>query len=375
MQHAHGVGFRLVFSRDEQRERPEAIAPSWRALRPCNLRAVWPTDAKAGGTWIAGTEHGMVLCMLNCNPEPAPNLPLSALLASRGEIIPALLGLGDVHAVMDMLRTMELNRFAPFRLLAIEPARGGVTPSPIANWDIINQPNGHANGHASGHANGHADPHPNGHSITQAKAQIQSHPHGSKVSSYVQSSANNRTTLLATWDRAELRIAEIGQGPVCLASSGLGDSKVLPRIRLFLDDVVRAGATPVAQDRFHHHVWPATPEISVLMSREEARTVSITTIEVVPALPTSASSNAGRCWDLRMVYSAVYKAASVHDARHSNHERFHPVAVEAVIPNLASASLLESTRNDSGVIRATGLASLEAVQPEFPRRKKPAVNR
>ena len=36
---------------------------------------------------------------------------------------------------------------------------------------------------------------------------------------------------------------------------------------------------PAAQDRFHAHTWPSAPGASVLMSRAEAATVSITTIE------------------------------------------------------------------------------------------------
>lgn len=38
-------------------------------------------------------------------------------------------------------------------------------------------------------------------------------------------------------------------------------------------------ASPAAQDRFHAHRWPGAPGASVLMSREDAATVSITTVE------------------------------------------------------------------------------------------------
>jgi hypothetical protein len=37
--------------------------------------------------------------------------------------------------------------------------------------------------------------------------------------------------------------------------------------------------SPAAQDRFHAHRWPGAPGASVLMSREDAATVSITTVE------------------------------------------------------------------------------------------------
>ena len=38
-------------------------------------------------------------------------------------------------------------------------------------------------------------------------------------------------------------------------------------------------ASPAAQDCFHAHRWPGAPGASVLMSREDAATVSITTVE------------------------------------------------------------------------------------------------
>ena len=84
------------------------------------------------------------------------------------------------------------------------------------------------------------------------------------------------------WDGCSLQTTDLGPGPACFASSGLGDEQVQPRIPLFAELVVAAGATPAAQDRFHRHQWPDRPEISVLMERAEARTVSITRVEVRP---------------------------------------------------------------------------------------------
>jgi Transport and Golgi organisation 2 len=80
------------------------------------------------------------------------------------------------------------------------------------------------------------------------------------------------------WDgRAPERAEAIG--PVCVVSSGLGDQLVLPRLELFVEMVAR-DSTPERQDAFHRHQWPERPEISVLMERADARTVSITTIEI-----------------------------------------------------------------------------------------------
>jgi hypothetical protein len=68
--------------------------------------------------------------------------------------------------------------------------------------------------------------------------------------------------------------------PVCWVSSGLGDDRVEPRLPLF-EAMVGSDPTPAAQDAFHRHAWPDRPEISVMMSRDEARTTGVTTVEVV----------------------------------------------------------------------------------------------
>jgi len=69
--------------------------------------------------------------------------------------------------------------------------------------------------------------------------------------------------------------------PLMFTSSGLGDALVeRPRRELF-DRMVRArGGDPAKQDAFHRHRWPDRPHLSVLMSRDDACTVSRTIVEV-----------------------------------------------------------------------------------------------
>lgn len=95
--------------------------------------------------------------------------------------------------------------------------------------------------------------------------------------------------VLATWDGLALRRDGVLEPPFCLASSGLGDDRVAPRYPLF-ERLVLPDPTPAAQDAYHRHRWDESPEISVLMSRPDARTVSITTLDpgsgmVVEPLP------------------------------------------------------------------------------------------
>ncbi len=206
-------GMRVVFSRDEDRRRPAALAPRWRSLGQGHraTRAIWPTDPLGGGTWIAAADSGLVLCLLNLNLEPPPVLPQTLL--SRGRVIPMLLTADGAAAAIASLQNLDLDRFAPFRLVAAEASSDGV--------------------------------------------------------------------LVASWDRASLTLTRQAN-PACLVSSGLGDSSVQCRTRVFEDALAQGGPTPEVQDRFHLHAWPNHPELSVLMSRPDARTVSITKVELIP---------------------------------------------------------------------------------------------
>jgi Transport and Golgi organisation 2 len=214
------VGFRLVCNRDEQRDRADAQSPRWRELSGGMNRAIWPADGEAGGTWIAADQHGLTLCLLNRNPTPAPTLP-SAGLVSRGRIIPQLLqgqpGRLTGAEIAHRLAQFDLDAFAPFRLIAVDPRADG----------------------------------------------------GGFIHELV-------------WDRQAFNTKVHGVTPMCFASSGLGDHRVAVRLDLFESMVIGAGATPEAQDLFHGHSWADQTEISVMMSRAEARTVSMTHVDVEP---------------------------------------------------------------------------------------------
>jgi hypothetical protein len=86
---------------------------------------------------------------------------------------------------------------------------------------------------------------------------------------------------LATWDGSSLRRDTVAS-PLCLASSGLGDDLVLPRVELFQKMLEPEGAAPHAQDAFHAHTWPDRTHLSVMMSRPGYRTVSITSVLLTP---------------------------------------------------------------------------------------------
>jgi hypothetical protein len=79
----------------------------------------------------------------------------------------------------------------------------------------------------------------------------------------------------------ELSRQSLDGTPLMFTSSGLGDEIVeRPRRELFGQIVDTQSPAAAMQDAFHAHRWPARPEMSVMMSRAQASTVSVTTLEL-----------------------------------------------------------------------------------------------
>jgi hypothetical protein len=209
-------GFRVLHSRDELRSRSTEIEPTWRTL-PSGLRACWPIDPDAGGTWVGVREDGLMLGILNLNlrdEELDPGRPPATI--SRGSVIPELMNESTLEDCVERLGSMRLRGMNPFRLMMAVQGDDGARVA-VARFDAMEL----------------AFP--------------------LEVTSLVD--------------------------PICLASSGLGDHLVQGRLPVF-DELVRPEPSAENQAAFHQHQWPEHPELSVLMSRAEARTSSVTTIEV-----------------------------------------------------------------------------------------------
>jgi uncharacterized protein with NRDE domain len=101
-----------------------------------------------------------------------------------------------------------------------------------------------------------------------------------------------RLVIVSEWELAEVvwngMAAELARheelvDPAFFTSSGLGDWLVeIPRREVFEQFLLRQTPTPKQQDALHRHQWPVRPELSICMSREDARTVSYTTFEIGP---------------------------------------------------------------------------------------------
>lgn len=113
----HCNGYDVFFNRDEQVSRPRAIPPEVKTIN--QTQAIIPIDPQGGGTWIAVNQFGCTFALLNYYQG---RLPKGKLL-SRGGIIPALLAVGSVDQVAEILTHINLNRYAPFSLLFFPPTK------------------------------------------------------------------------------------------------------------------------------------------------------------------------------------------------------------------------------------------------------------
>lgn len=127
LDHGRPVGFRLATNRDESPARALARRPERRRVGP--VTALWPVDPVGGGTWIAATDRGVVLSVLNYNLTPPPALPAAGLV-SRGQIIPAVAEVSRAADAIKRLGSIDLACFAPFRLVVADRAA-----LLVAAWD------------------------------------------------------------------------------------------------------------------------------------------------------------------------------------------------------------------------------------------------
>lgn len=208
-------GVRLACNRDEQRTRPVATEV---ANRRFNERtAIMPVDPVSNGTWIAASDAGLIMCLLNVNPSCGNTsrlIPVRRPTAtSRGSIIPSLLKAESlVHAVSLGCR-LHVDEYAPFRLVIADR-----------------------------------------HEVAELAA---------------------GTGTMFVGRRWRLRT------PMLFTSSGMGDDVVQqPRQELFEAMFDSDVSLTLLQDGYHQHRWSDRSHLSINMSRSDACTVSFTTVEL-----------------------------------------------------------------------------------------------
>ena len=112
-------GYCLLFNRDEKLTRAAAEPPSIHTQD--GVRFAAPIDTDGGGTWIAANEFGLTVGLLNAHPKADTRPPTA--VKSRGGIALEVGGSPSLEDVAHRMSRIDLGRFAPFRLLALQPDR------------------------------------------------------------------------------------------------------------------------------------------------------------------------------------------------------------------------------------------------------------
>lgn len=108
-----GNGCILTSNRDEHTSRPTAHAPKEERINDFTI--VYPKDQKAGGTWFAAKDNGVVTVLLN--GAFAPFTPSKRYTTSRGLVVLRIIGSLNPLA---QLSYENLNNVAPFTLILFQ---------------------------------------------------------------------------------------------------------------------------------------------------------------------------------------------------------------------------------------------------------------
>lgn len=118
----------LSTNRDELKARAKATPPQVNITD--EVRFVRPVDGEKGGTWIAVNEYKLSLNILNWFQAYDQRTDYkSDYYSSRGQIIHDLISSKTLEECNKRLKTIDLEHFAPFRLLGFQ-----VNPLKIIHW-------------------------------------------------------------------------------------------------------------------------------------------------------------------------------------------------------------------------------------------------
>ncbi len=106
-------GYHLLFNRDEQRSRSEALIPQVFELPQCKV--IMPIDPDGNGSWIASNEFRLSICLLNYYQGEKPN----NVLISRGLLLKELSIQRTPSELAKALLGITLTNYAPFSLLVL----------------------------------------------------------------------------------------------------------------------------------------------------------------------------------------------------------------------------------------------------------------
>lgn len=139
-------GYVLTTNRDESHRRAPAKPPTVRSVGGRSVLA--PTDADAGGTWVAADEAGRTVCLLNGDGPAGGVLPDDP--PSRGLLVWELMQDPSHDGVRSRVQhDVDAGdfRYRPFKLVVVEPGSGRRPPRLLlAGWDAAELSFGEAEG-------------------------------------------------------------------------------------------------------------------------------------------------------------------------------------------------------------------------------------
>lgn len=111
-----GDTYFITSNRDEHISRRNAFEPKEELIN--GKRVVFPKDPRAGGTWFAVNEDGVVAVLLNGANEP--HIPTGGYARSRGLIVLEVVGQDNPEG---HLSEIDLDNIEPFTLLVFQENR------------------------------------------------------------------------------------------------------------------------------------------------------------------------------------------------------------------------------------------------------------
>ena len=109
-------GYSLFFNRDELKTRKRALPPHMQQTQN-GVSFLAPTDADAGGTWLAVNQYGLTICLLNNYTAIDPD---NRVFKSRGEIVVALIDSHSIASVEEKLLAMDLSFYRGFQVVIFQ---------------------------------------------------------------------------------------------------------------------------------------------------------------------------------------------------------------------------------------------------------------
>ena len=120
-------GYELFFNRDERKSRRRAQLPTSQVSD--GVQYLSPTDADAGGTWIAVNQFGVTVCLLN--HYQFEQIETYKKWTSRGEMVRRFATTTSLLEAESLFDSLALDDYRAFRMFIIDH-RGG---NRLCVWD------------------------------------------------------------------------------------------------------------------------------------------------------------------------------------------------------------------------------------------------